>query len=126
MASILKKPFKRILRDEAVVGPDKYIDLGEISFEDLGEGEEIMSVKVAEIYRYEDLSELTNHVYAGNILLLDYTSIANDQLALKRIINELKSVVRDTGGDVAGIGKNFLMVTPTGVKIDRKKIRGPY
>ena len=125
MPSILKKPFKRIMRDEASVGGDKYIDLGDIEFDEISDDEQI-NVKVAEIFRYEDLADLAEYVYKGNILLLDFTSISNDQLALKRVINELKSVVRDTNGDVAGVGKNMLIVTPTGIKVDRKKIRGPY
>jgi SepF-like predicted cell division protein (DUF552 family) len=125
MPSILRKPFKRMMRDEAVVGGDKYIDLGDIEFDEIADDDTI-NVKVAEIFRYEDLAELAEHVYKGNILLLDFTSISNDQLALKRVISELKSVVRDTNGDVAGVGKNMMIVTPTGIKVDRKKIRGPY
>jgi len=82
-------------------------------------------VRVAEIYRYEDLRHLSDFVYNGDILILDYTSIANDDLTLRRIISELKSIAKDVGGDVAGIGKNYLMITPSGIKISRKKIRGP-
>ncbi len=125
MPSILRKPFKRLMREEAVVGGDKYIDLGDIEFDEI-EDEDTVLVKVAEILRYEDLADLAEYVYKGNILLLDYTSISNDQLALKRVISELKSVVRDTNGDVAGVGKNMLIVTPSGIKVDRKKVRGPY
>jgi len=127
MTSILKKkPFKR-LREDTVVDADKYIDLGDLVFEDeeiFGEAKQ--SVKVAELYRYEDLSDLTKIVYDGNILIIDYTSIANDQLALRRIISELKNVSRDTGGDVAGIAKNMLIVTPGGINVDRTKIKGPF
>jgi SepF-like predicted cell division protein (DUF552 family) len=66
------------------------------------------------------------NVYNGNILILDYTSIANDELTLKRITNELKYVVKDMNGDVAGIAKNMMIVTPRGIKVDRNKIRaGP-
>jgi SepF-like predicted cell division protein (DUF552 family) len=83
-------------------------------------------VRVAEVYRYEDINQLTSHIYNGNILIVDYNSIANDELALKRITNELKSVARDTGGDVAGIGKGILIATPGGVKVDRHKLRGSY
>jgi SepF-like predicted cell division protein (DUF552 family) len=83
-------------------------------------------VKVGEMFRYEDLSNLTNHVYSGNILILDYTSIANDDLTMKRLTAELKNVSRDVGGDVAGVGKNLLMITPRGIRIDRNKIRGNF
>src|SRR3990172_7846791 len=83
-------------------------------------------VKVAEIYRYEDVNDLATHVYNGNILVLDYTSVSSDELALKRITAELKSAVRDCGGDVAVVGKNMLMATPAGIKIDRAKIKGNF
>ncbi len=103
--------------------PRKYIDLNEYD-----SGVELTAtgpmVRVAEIYRYEDLRHLSDYVYNGDILLLDYTSIANDDLTLRRIISELKSIAKDVNGDVVGIGKNFLAVTPTGIKISRKKIKG--
>ena len=83
-------------------------------------------VKVGELFRYEDLSSLTNEVYDDNIVVVDFTSIANDDLTMKRITAELKNVARDIDGDVAGIGRNLLMVTPRGVKIDRNKIKGGF
>ena len=126
MTSILKKkPFKR-LREDTVVDADKYIDLGELVFEDEEFGEDKASVKIAELYRYEDLTDLTKLVYSGHPMILDFTSIANDQLALKRITNELKAVTRDINGDVVGIGHNMLIITPAGMKVDRNKIKGPY
>ncbi|MFQ6059779.1 MAG: cell division protein SepF [Thermoplasmata archaeon] len=125
----MKKPFKRFREGAKTSETEDYIDLGSITFEDesrvLGAGAKSF-VRVAEIYRYEDISNLTNQVYEGNILIVDYDSLANDELAMKRITNELKSVAQDVGGDVAGIGKNLLMCTPGGIKIDRTKIKGTY
>lgn len=125
--AFIKKPFKRLAEGSAAAEADTYIDLGELTFDAeggaLGEPVEHL-VKVAEIYRYEDVSDLTTHVYNGNILLMDFTSLSNDELALKRITAELKSAVRDCGGDVAVVGKNILMATPAGIKIDRAKIKG--
>jgi len=123
------KKVRRLAEGGSAAEADTYIDLGELSFDGeggaLGEPVEHL-VKVAEIYRYEDINDLATHVYNGNLLLLDYTSIANDELALKRITAELKSAVRDCGGDVAVVGKNVLMATPTGIKIDRAKIKGAF
>ena len=108
---------------------EQYIDLTEMSPEDeavLGiEGAKTL-VRVGELFRYEDLSSLTNEVYNGNIVVVDFTSIGNDDLTMKRITSELKNVSRDVDGDVAGIGKNLLMITPRGVKIDRNKIKGAF
>ncbi len=106
---------------------EQYIDLGEMTFEDEALGVHAGStVRVAEIYRFEDLKNLTKLLYEGNTVLIDYTSISNDDLALRRIVSELQSVAEDTNGDVAGVGKNLLLVTSNGQKIDRNKIRGSY
>ena len=111
------------------LGAEQYVDLTEMVFDDenvLGiEGAQTV-VKVGEMFRYEDLSALTNEVYNGAIVIVDYTSIANDDLTMKRVTAELKNVARDVDGDVAGVGRNLLMVTPRGVKIDRNKIKGGF
>ena len=124
-----KKPLKRLIEGSSASESDSYIDLGEIAFEEEGAalGEPVrMQVKVAEIYRPDDIGELTTHVYNGNILIIDYSALASDELALKMVTAQLKDICRDTGGDVAGIGKNLLMATPTGIKIDRNKLKGAY
>ena len=108
-------------------GEQQYIDLGAMNFDDEASGMHVgATIKVAEIYRYEDLKNLTKHLYDGHTILIDYTSMANDELALKRISAELHSVADDVNGDVAGIGKNLIVVTSGGLKIDRNKIRGSY
>lgn len=113
---------------ESISG-EQYIDLTDMAFEDESmsgiEGARTV-VKVGELFRYEDLSALTNEVYSDNVVVIDYTSIANDDLTMKRVTAELKNVARDVDGDVAGVGKNLLMVTPRGVKIDRNKVKGGY
>jgi len=123
---ILKRKTYRKPKEESEV-PQDYIDLTTMDFpEESGAGGASAIVKVAEIGRYEDLGQVTNHIYNGNILLLDYTAVSQDQLTLKRITNELKSITKDTGGDMAGIGKNLLIVTPKGIRIDRAKIKASY
>ena len=103
--------------------PRKYVDLN-----DYDTGVEAQAsgpmIRIAEVYRFEDVRKLSDIVYNGDLLLIDYSSIANDDLTLRRIISELKSIAKDVNGDVAGIGKSFLAVAPTGMKISRKKIRG--
>ena len=108
-------------------GEQQYIDLGEMSFEDEITGMHTgCTVKIAEIYRYEDLKNLTKYLYEGHTLIIDYSSMANDDLALKRVSSELHSVAEDVNGDVAGIGKSLLVVTSGGLTVDRIKIRGSY
>src|SRR3989442_979254 len=124
--AFIKKPFRRLSEGAEA---DTYIDLGELSFEGdggaLGEPVEHL-VKVAEVYRYEDIADLTTHVYNGNILLIDYTSLASDDLALKRITAELKSAVRDCGGDLAAAGDEDPVAPPPRIKDDPAKIQSAF
>lgn len=108
---------------------EQYIDLTDMVFDDeslTGTQGAKTVVKVGEMFRYEDLSGLSKEVYDDNIVIIDFTSIANDDLTMKRVTAELKNIARDVDGDVAGVGKNLLMVTPRGVKIDRNKMKGGF
>ena len=75
-----------------------------------------MHVRVGEIQRYEDLKQFTDYVYGGNVLILDFSPISDEEVILKRITNELKKMTGDIGGDIAGIGNNLMIISPTGVK----------
>jgi SepF-like predicted cell division protein (DUF552 family) len=112
--------------DGSPVETAEFIDLTQMGFEGEGQVGAKTLIKVAEIYRYEDLGKLTANVFNGHILILDYTALSGDQLAMKRITNDLKLVARDVGGDVAGLGKSYFIVTPSGIKVDRNKIKGGF
>jgi uncharacterized protein len=88
------------------------------------DGTSSMMVRVAEIQKYEDLREYANYVYQGNLLLLDFSPIAQDEIILRRVTGDLKKLVADINGDIAGLGKTMLIIAPTGVRIDRHKQRG--
>lgn len=85
-----------------------------------------MHVGVGEIQRYEDLKDLTDYVYGGNVLILDFKAISDQEVLLKRVTNELKRITDDIGGDVAGIGNNLMIVSPKGVSVERRKLRGKF
>jgi uncharacterized protein len=105
-----------------------FLDLGAMEFEDeagalaASKG----AVRLAEILRFEDLHEVSKLAYQGDVVLIDYTSIANDQTSVKRMSIDLKNVAKDTGGDVAGIAKNLLCIAPAGFRIDRQKLRPSF
>ena len=101
-----------------------YIDLGEyLSESKTAETAAAMYVKVADLQKLEEVRGFVDYVYKGNMLILDFSAIADDEVTLRRATNELKAVVTDTGGDIAGFGKNLLLITPTGVKIDRQRLK---
>lgn len=103
-----------------------YIDLGALKtreFTPSKGGDTGPSVKFADIEGYRQIPDLSNLIYEGHVLILDFTPIANDDLELKRTITELKRVIEDINGDIAGVGQNLLVVTPKGMGIDKKKLR---
>jgi SepF-like predicted cell division protein (DUF552 family) len=103
----------------------KFIDLNNFRFPEEKQGV-TTTLKVAEIYRFEDVRRITDHVYGGNIVLLDCSNVSNDEILMRRVIEEVKAIGRDVNGDVAGLGKNLIAITPKGIVIDRTRIRGSY
>ena len=102
-----------------------YIDLEEYTAgSEVFDATASMMVRVAEILKYDDLRDFANYVYQGNMLLLDFSAIAGDEIVLRRVTGDLKKLVADINGDIAGLGKTMLIIAPTGVKIDRHKQRG--
>ena len=85
-----------------------------------------MHVRVGEIHRYEDLKDFTDYVYGGNVLILDFSPIAEEEVILKRITKELKKMTQEINGDIAGIGNNLMIVSPAEVKVERRKLRGSF
>ena len=101
-----------------------YIDLGEYVQENTShDGAAAMYVRVADLAKLDEVKAYVDYLYKGNMLILDFGGIADDEVTLRRATNEFKSAVTDCGGDIAGFGKNLLILTPTGVKIDRQKLR---
>ena len=85
-----------------------------------------MHVRIGEIQRYEDLKEFSDYIYGGNLLILDFSPIAEEEVILKRITADLKKLTGEINGDIAGIGNNLMIVSPSDVKIERRKLRGTF
>lgn len=98
---------------------------------DLSKYEEVLEeepaetyVKIAEVSNLNQLSSLKQEIYNGNILMIDISTIRGDDLMRDRVLKELKDVIVDVHGDIAGFKGNTVIVTPTGIRIDRSKITG--
>ncbi|MBS3781469.1 MAG: cell division protein SepF [Candidatus Thermoplasmatota archaeon] len=107
------------------LGGEEYIDLTHLSEEgekgDIFEADTV--IKIAEIHRYEDVRDVTEEVYDGNILLVDIKAIAGSEESMERVQSELKAVASEVSGDVAKVGTDFIALTPEGIGIDRQKIK---
>ncbi len=123
MAKIIDKLFGS--GTKSATSTDEYTEL------DLGKYEEALAnepaetyVRVAELTNLNELPALKKEVYDGNILMIDISTIKADKLMFDRALKDLKEVVMDVHGDIAGIKDDQVLITPTGIKIDRSKIIG--
>jgi len=57
-------------------------------------------------------------------LILDISLAKRDKVLVEKAIKDLKLACMDVGGDIAGFGEEQVIVAPTGVKIERKKLGG--
>jgi len=118
----------KIFGDKKTSDAEGYVDLERYT-ESTGKGaldDAKMYVRVGEIQRYEDLKDFTDYVYGGNVLILDFSPIAEEEVILKRITNDLRELAKEINGDIAGIGNNQMIITPSNVKVERRKLRGKY
>jgi SepF-like predicted cell division protein (DUF552 family) len=116
----------KILGDKKTGDVEGYVDLEKYVESAGGEAGAKMHVRVGEIQRYEDLKDFTDYVYGGNVLILDFSPIAEEEVILKRITNDLKKLAQEINGDIAGIGNNLMVIAPSDVKVERRKLRGKY
>ena len=110
---------------KSTTSADDYTEIDLSKYEEVLEEEPAETyVKIAEVSNLKQISSLKQEIYNGNILMIDISSIRGDDLMRDRILKELKDVVVDVHGDIAGVKGNTVIVTPTGIKIDRSKITG--
>ena len=110
---------------KSTTSADDYTEIDLSKYEEVLEEEPAETyVKIAEVSNLNQISSLKQEIYNGNILMIDIASIRGDDLMRDRILKELKDVVVDVHGDIAGVKGNTVIVTPTGIKIDRSKITG--
>ncbi len=105
--------------------PEDYTEIDLSKYEEVLEDEPAETyVKIAEVSNINQVSQLKQEIYNGNILIVDISNIRGDDLLRDRVLKELKDVVIDVHGDIAGVKGSTVIVTPTGIKIDRSKLTG--
>ena len=72
---------------------------------------------------FTDIKLVLDTLREGNtICLLNIKPLKEkDMVDLKRAINKLKKTIEATGGDIAGVGDDYLVVTPSFAEIYRSK-----
>ncbi|MDY0388110.1 MAG: cell division protein SepF [Methanolobus sp.] len=123
MANIVNKLFGS--SNKSSTTEDEYTELDLTKYEEVMDDEPAETyIRVAELTNLNELSSLKKEIYDGNIVMIDISNIKVDKLLLDRALKDLKEVVMDVHGDIAGIKDDQVLVTPMGIKIDRSKLTG--
>lgn len=121
----IKEGFERLfVKKGGVTNEGDYLDLDIEEYEsELRDEEDVkMFIKTSELTGLYDIPELKKEIYAGNILILDIALARQDKVLVEKAIKDLKMTAFDVGGDIAGIGEDQVIIAPTGIRIERKKM----
>ena len=56
------------------------------------------------------------------IVMMDFTPLTSDQETLHKILAELERAVADIDGDLVGVSQKWIVATPKGIRVSRKKL----
>jgi len=77
-------------------------------------------VKAMKLRGRIDVGSIENEVKAGNILILKITPlVAEGTDQAREVIKELEEIIENTGGDIARLGEERIVLTPKGIRIWR-------
>ncbi len=113
--------FKKILRKPEVV--EKEIDIeAYLSELDIREGkiierEDVTYIKPVDIRGDESVEEVKAELDKNNIVVANVKTILPDKLLLREMVDKLKKVSTDVGGDLGRISDQKILVVPSGMKI---------
>ncbi len=69
-----------------------------------------------------DLEEIKKEVKNGNVLILRITPLASKSIEdVKHAVNELYEFAESTGGDIARLGEERVVICPQNIRIWREK-----
>jgi len=83
-------------------------------------------LKAMPLRSLSDLETIKREVKSGNILIIKVSPLANKSIEdIKKAVNELCKFVKTVDGDIARLGEERIVVTPSGVRIWREKTVAP-
>lgn len=100
---------------------DDYIEL-DLDAADATAPEADVRVHIATIGEKQDVIEIKDAVYDGDIVIADITRHTTTDRTMEHISDELKQVAREVGGDIIQKDEDQIIITPGGVKISREKL----
>jgi SepF-like predicted cell division protein (DUF552 family) len=109
----------KLLGDSA--STEEYVDLDVDDFDTNGTAA-TLQVRFAEISEKTDVIDIKDAVYDGDIVIADITRHTTTDRTMEQIIDELKQVANEVGGDIVQKEDDQIIITPGGVGISRSKL----
>ncbi|QDX39939.1 cell division protein SepF [Salarchaeum sp. JOR-1] len=100
---------------------EDYVELDVGDFE-TSAGNARKSVHIAEIDGQEDVIAIKDAVYDGDVVIADITRLRTEDKMVDHVIDELRQVAQEVGGDIVQKGDDQLIVTPSGISVSREKL----
>ncbi|WP_254273417.1 cell division protein SepF [Haloarcula marina] len=100
---------------------DDYVELNADDFEAAATETE-RQVRIAQISGKQDVIEIKDAVYDGDIVIADITRHSTQDRTMEHISDELKQVANEVGGDIVQKDDDQLIITPAGVGIARERL----
>ncbi len=100
---------------------EDYVELDIDDF-DADAGDAAMQVRFADIGEHNDVIDIKDAVYDGDIVVADITRHTTTDRTMEHISDELKQVAREVGGDIVQKEEDQIIITPGGVGISRSKL----
>jgi len=123
------KSLKRLLGSKSEVKPETVEEVPIMEVEEKVVGRprgiselEPIYLKSMDLHSLVDVQEVADQLRAGNIMILDITTLMNqDPGELKRAIDQLKGICQAIGGDVGRLTESKVIATPRFINIQFKK-----
>ncbi len=100
---------------------EDYVELDANEFEMAGTELE-RQVRIARISDKQDVIEIKDAVYDGDVVVADITRHSTQDRTMEHISDELKQVANEVGGDIVQKDDDQLIITPAGVGIARERL----
>lgn len=105
------------------------MDTGEKTFVDLGKYPVVQGarydvcIKVVDVRSSSDLKAISDMVYRGNVVVLDFTKFEEDEVKRRDIAKYLMKTAADVSGYFAEISETLMVIGGNGMTIERCRIK---
>lgn len=123
------RSLKKLFKGKSRVRSERVDEIPTIELEEAAVGRpkgihalEPIYVKSMDLHSLVDVQEVADELRAGNIMILDISTLMNqDPAELKRAIDQLKGICQVIGGDVGRLSESKVIATPRLINIQFKR-----